>query len=102
MPAMKFHMVATNQYRIFYSGSLQEQVTSPVQWELTVKTLLSKGLGKSYELGPGKVLHPSTLSNPLTCVLVLVAFENIDHFTFTSIFDDYTFAGYSRNHEEDE
>lgn len=32
------------------------QVTSPVQWELTVKTLLSKGLKKSYELGPGKVI----------------------------------------------
>ncbi|KAI0519840.1 hypothetical protein KFK09_007301 [Dendrobium nobile] len=32
------------------------QVTSPVQWELTVKTLLGKGLKKSYELGPGKVI----------------------------------------------
>lgn len=31
------------------------QVTSPVQWELTVKTLLEKGLKKGYELGPGKV-----------------------------------------------
>ena len=31
------------------------QVTSPVQWETTVKTLLNKGLKKSYELGPGKV-----------------------------------------------
>ncbi|CAI0399732.1 unnamed protein product [Linum tenue] len=31
-------------------------VTSPVQWETTVKTLLSKGLKKSYELGPGKVI----------------------------------------------
>lgn len=35
---------------------LASQVTSPVQWELTVKTLLSKGLKKSYELGPGKVI----------------------------------------------
>ncbi|XP_072996853.1 uncharacterized protein [Typha latifolia] len=35
---------------------LARQVTSPVQWELTVKTLLSKGLKKSYELGPGKVI----------------------------------------------
>jgi malonyl CoA-acyl carrier protein transacylase len=34
---------------------LISQVTSPVQWETTVKTLLSKGLTKSYELGPGKV-----------------------------------------------
>ncbi|KAG6523143.1 hypothetical protein ZIOFF_012996 [Zingiber officinale] len=35
---------------------LARQVTSPVQWELTVKTLLNKGLKKSYELGPGKVI----------------------------------------------
>ncbi|KAK1271430.1 hypothetical protein QJS04_geneDACA005973 [Acorus gramineus] len=35
---------------------LASQVTSPVQWELTVKTLLGKGLKKSYELGPGKVI----------------------------------------------
>ncbi|PKA67260.1 [acyl-carrier-protein] S-malonyltransferase [Apostasia shenzhenica] len=35
---------------------LARQVTSPVLWELTVKTLLDKGLGKSYELGPGKVI----------------------------------------------
>lgn len=35
---------------------LARQVTSPVQWETTVKTLLSKGLQKSYELGPGKVI----------------------------------------------
>ncbi|KAG4974669.1 hypothetical protein JHK82_031568 [Glycine max] len=31
------------------------QVTSPVQWETTVQTLLTKGLKKSYELGPGKL-----------------------------------------------
>lgn len=35
---------------------LAHQVTSPVQWETTVKTLLTKGLKKSYELGPGKVI----------------------------------------------
>ncbi|KAJ4725495.1 Malonyl-CoA:Acyl carrier protein transacylase [Melia azedarach] len=35
---------------------LARQVTSPVQWETTVKTLLGKGLRKSYELGPGKVI----------------------------------------------
>ncbi|CAK9326921.1 unnamed protein product [Citrullus colocynthis] len=35
---------------------LARQVTSPVQWETTVKTLLSKGLKKSYELGPAKVI----------------------------------------------
>lgn len=35
---------------------LARQVTSPVQWETTVKTLLGKGLKNSYELGPGKVI----------------------------------------------
>ncbi|XP_073142727.1 uncharacterized protein [Henckelia pumila] len=35
---------------------LARQVTSPVQWETTVKSLLSRGLSKSYELGPGKVI----------------------------------------------
>ncbi len=32
------------------------QVTSPVQWETTIKTLLEKGLEKGYEVGPGKVI----------------------------------------------
>ncbi|KAK8598306.1 hypothetical protein V6N13_094279 [Hibiscus sabdariffa] len=31
-------------------------VVSPVQWVTTVKTLLTKGLKKGYELGPGKVI----------------------------------------------
>uniref|UniRef100_A0A7I4FCZ7 Malonyl-CoA:ACP transacylase (MAT) domain-containing protein n=1 Tax=Physcomitrium patens TaxID=3218 RepID=A0A7I4FCZ7_PHYPA len=35
---------------------LAQQVTSPVQWETTLKTLLGKGLQNSYELGPGKVI----------------------------------------------
>ncbi|KAL8215173.1 hypothetical protein R6Q57_004622 [Mikania cordata] len=35
---------------------LARHVTSPVQWETTMKTLLTRGLAKSYELGPGKVL----------------------------------------------
>ncbi|KAI3874882.1 hypothetical protein MKW98_019455 [Papaver atlanticum] len=35
---------------------LARQVTSPVQWEMTVKTLLDKEVQKSYELGPGKVI----------------------------------------------
>ncbi|EPS71341.1 hypothetical protein M569_03418 [Genlisea aurea] len=35
---------------------LARQVTSPVQWEGTVKTMLAKGLKKGYELGPGKVI----------------------------------------------
>jgi [acyl-carrier-protein] S-malonyltransferase len=32
------------------------QVTSPVLWENTMTTLFDKGLGKSYEIGPGKVV----------------------------------------------
>lgn len=32
------------------------QLTSPVQWETTMQTLLDKGLQKSYEVGPGTVL----------------------------------------------
>ena len=31
-------------------------MTSPVQWETTMKTLLGKGLEKSYEIGPNKVI----------------------------------------------
>ena len=32
------------------------QLTSPVQWETTLKTLLERGLEKSYEVGPNKVI----------------------------------------------
>lgn len=32
------------------------QLTSPVQWESTVNTLLAKGLERSYEIGPNKVI----------------------------------------------
>lgn len=32
------------------------QVTSPVLWENTLKTLFEKGLTKSYEIGPNKVI----------------------------------------------
>ncbi|GLI66627.1 hypothetical protein VaNZ11_010553, partial [Volvox africanus] len=35
---------------------LSRQVTSPVLWENTIKTLQEKGLTKSYEIGPGKVI----------------------------------------------
>lgn len=35
---------------------LASQVTSPVQWETTLKTLLGKGLEESYEIGPNKVI----------------------------------------------
>ena len=35
---------------------LAKQVTSPVQWEATLNTLLAKGLEESYEIGPGKVI----------------------------------------------
>ncbi|CAL8467128.1 g6664 [Coccomyxa elongata] len=35
---------------------LARQLTSPVQWETTMKTLLEKGLQRSYEIGPNKVI----------------------------------------------
>jgi [acyl-carrier-protein] S-malonyltransferase len=35
---------------------LAQQVTSPVQWEKTLTTLLGKGLESSYEIGPNKVI----------------------------------------------
>ncbi len=35
---------------------LAKQVTSPVLWENTLKTLFDKGLTKSYEIGPNKVI----------------------------------------------
>jgi [acyl-carrier-protein] S-malonyltransferase len=31
-------------------------VTSPVLWENSVKALMDRGLTKSYEIGPGKVI----------------------------------------------
>jgi [acyl-carrier-protein] S-malonyltransferase len=34
---------------------LATQVTSPVMWEKSMETLLSKNFGQAYELGPGKV-----------------------------------------------
>lgn len=35
---------------------LAKQLTSPVQWETSLQTLLEKGLTTSYEVGPGKVI----------------------------------------------
>ena len=32
------------------------QLTSPVQWERSLKTLLERGLQSSYEIGPNKVI----------------------------------------------
>ena len=32
------------------------QLTSPVQWQLTLETLIGKGLGRSIEIGPNKVI----------------------------------------------
>jgi [acyl-carrier-protein] S-malonyltransferase len=34
---------------------LATQVTSPVLWENTMNTVLERGFGKAFELGPGKV-----------------------------------------------
>lgn len=36
---------------------LFEQVTAPVQWENTIKNLISDGFDEFYEIGPGKVLQ---------------------------------------------
>lgn len=47
-----------------------KKVTSPVQWESTIKTLIDNGLKKSYELGPGKVNKNGHLS--CFCILFLV------------------------------
>ena len=35
---------------------LRAQLTSPVQWEATLGELLARGLERSYELGPNKVI----------------------------------------------
>lgn len=35
---------------------LAQQLTAPVQWETTMKTLLERGLERSYEIGPNKVI----------------------------------------------
>jgi [acyl-carrier-protein] S-malonyltransferase len=35
---------------------LARQVTSPVQWESTMKTLLERGLEEGFEIGPNKVI----------------------------------------------
>ncbi|KAK9798575.1 hypothetical protein WJX73_000727 [Symbiochloris irregularis] len=36
--------------------TLARQLTSPVQWETTMQTLLQKGVQNSYEIGPGAVI----------------------------------------------
>lgn len=36
--------------------AVRAQLTSPVQWEATLKELLARGLERSYELGPNKVI----------------------------------------------
>jgi [acyl-carrier-protein] S-malonyltransferase len=33
-----------------------KQLTSPVQWEQSMQTLLAKGMESSTEVGPGKVI----------------------------------------------
>ena len=37
-------------------ATLAKQLTSPVQWETTMTTLLAGGMEKSTEVGPGKVI----------------------------------------------
>lgn len=50
------------------------QVTSPVLWETTLKTLLDKGLEKSYEIGPNKVIagimKRISKTSPITNIIV--------------------------------
>ena len=38
------------------SAAVSVQLTSPVQWEKTLQSLLEGGLQSSYELGPNKVI----------------------------------------------
>ncbi len=38
------------------AGCARAQLTSPVQWEATLEALLARGLERSYELGPNKVI----------------------------------------------
>ncbi|KAI3436875.1 hypothetical protein D9Q98_006284 [Chlorella vulgaris] len=35
---------------------LAQQLTAPVQWETSIRTLLDRGLERSYEIGPNKVI----------------------------------------------
>lgn len=37
-------------------ATLAQQLTSPVQWEKSMQTLLEKGMTSSTEVGPGKVI----------------------------------------------
>ena len=41
--------------RVIKTG-LSLQLTSPVQWQLTLETLIGKGLERSIEIGPNKVI----------------------------------------------
>ena len=46
------------------------QLTSPVQWETTLKTLLGKGLEKSYEVGPLEIYDQSDAINVIKGLVV--------------------------------
>ena len=51
---------------------LARQLTSPVQWESSLKILVERGLKDSYELGPGKVKPPLLFS---MCMWLLLSPE---------------------------
>ena len=48
MPSTNKEEIKTNLFR---------QVTSPVQWEKTIKNMVNDGIYEFYEVGPGKVLQ---------------------------------------------
>jgi len=59
--APRVPLVNNVEARIVRSASevregLKEQVTSPVRWEQSVRTLLAEGVNQFVEVGPGKVL----------------------------------------------
>jgi [acyl-carrier-protein] S-malonyltransferase len=55
-PIVRNADAAVNHDRSVVSEKLVEQVTAPVQWVSTVKTLAADGVTKYVEIGPGKVL----------------------------------------------
>lgn len=70
-------------------------MTSPVQWETTIKNLLTKGLKKGYELGPGKVVFDLGVETEF-CVPMLnfVLFMSVTHVAIECM------SGYSWHRQE--
>lgn len=53
------------------------QLTAPVQWETSVKTLLDSGLERSYEIGPNKAGRLRGVC--LCCCLLLLLLRLLAH-----------------------